>query len=55
MFQKLRRHARPDLLIDEFGCDLMERQESPQAAHLLYQIIDLQPKKIYRTRCQCGF
>jgi DNA replication protein DnaC len=38
--QKLRRYARPDLLIiDEFGCDKIEREESPQSAHLLYKII----------------
>jgi DNA replication protein DnaC len=37
---KLRRYASPDLLvIDEFGFDLIERTERPQAAHPLYKII----------------
>jgi DNA replication protein DnaC len=36
----LRRYARWDLLlIDEFGFDRIEREESPQAAHLLYKVI----------------
>jgi DNA replication protein DnaC len=44
--QKLRRYARPDLLIiDEFGCDKIEREESPQSAHLLYKIIALRNQK----------
>ena len=44
--EKLRRHARPDLLIiDEFGCDKIEREESPQSAHLLYKIIALRNQK----------
>jgi DNA replication protein DnaC len=45
--QKLRRYARPDLLIiDEFGCgDRIEREESPRAAHLLYKIIALRNQK----------
>jgi DNA replication protein DnaC len=38
--------VRPDLLIiDAFGCDLIERQESSQSAHLLYKIIDLRSQK----------
>jgi DNA replication protein DnaC len=38
--ERLRRYARPDLLIiDEFGFDRIERAECPQAAHLLYKII----------------
>lgn len=37
----LRKYARYDLLIiDEFGFDRLERQESPQAASLLYKVID---------------
>ena len=37
---RLRRYANPDLLIiDEFGFDRIERNECPQAAHLLYKII----------------
>ena len=44
--EKLRRYARPDfLIIDAFGCDLIERQESPQSAHLLYKIIDLRNQR----------
>ncbi len=39
--QRLRFYDRPDLLlIDEFGFDRIERLESPQAAHLLYKVID---------------
>ena len=46
MVRDRRIYARPDLLIiDEFGCDLIERQESPQSAHLLYKIIDLRNQK----------
>jgi DNA replication protein DnaC len=38
--EKLRAYARWDLLvIDEFGFDVIEREECPQAAHLLYKII----------------
>jgi DNA replication protein DnaC len=37
----LREYASFDLLIiDEFGFDRLERQESPQAANLLYKVID---------------
>jgi DNA replication protein DnaC len=37
---RLRRYAKPDLLvIDEFGFDKIERNECPEAAHLLYKII----------------
>lgn len=37
---RLRRYANPDLLIiDEFGFDKIERNECPEAAHLLYKII----------------
>ncbi len=37
---RLRRYASPDLLIiDEFGFDKIERNECPEAAHLLYKII----------------
>lgn len=36
----LRRYASWDLLVvDEFGFDRIERDECPQAAHLLYKII----------------
>lgn len=38
---RLRHYARFDLLIiDEFGFDRLERQEAPQAASLLYKVID---------------
>ena len=38
--EKLREYSRPQLLIiDEWGFDRVERQESPQAAHLLYKVI----------------
>jgi DNA replication protein DnaC len=38
---RLKEYARFDLLIiDEFGFDRLERQESPQAASLLYKVID---------------
>lgn len=37
----LREYSNFDLLIiDEFGFDRLERQESPQAANLLYKVID---------------
>ena len=37
---KLRRYASWDLLVvDEFGFDRIEREECPQAAHLLYTVI----------------
>jgi DNA replication protein DnaC len=43
---RLRRYANPDLLIiDEFGFDRIERNECPQAAHLLYKIIALRNQK----------
>lgn len=39
--QRVRCYARYDLLIlDEFGFDKIERDESPQAANLLYKVID---------------
>jgi DNA replication protein DnaC len=38
---RIRHYARFDLLIiDEFGFDRLERQEAPQAASLLYKVID---------------
>jgi DNA replication protein DnaC len=38
--ETLRRYASSDLLIcDEFGFDRIEREECPQAAHLLYKVI----------------
>jgi DNA replication protein DnaC len=43
---RLRRYARPDLLIiDEFGFDRIERNECPEAAHLLYKIIAARNQK----------
>jgi DNA replication protein DnaC len=37
---RLRRYTKPELLIiDEFGLDKIERNECPEAAHLLYKII----------------
>ncbi len=40
--QRLRSYARFDLVIlDEFGFDRVERQESPQAASLLYKLINV--------------
>lgn len=42
----LRKYASYDLLIiDEFGFDRLERQESPQAASLLYKVIDARSQK----------
>jgi DNA replication protein DnaC len=39
--QRVRYYARFDwLIIDEFGFDRIERQQSPQAANLLFKIID---------------
>ena len=39
--RRLREYARHDLLIlDEFGFDRIERDEAPQAASLLYKLID---------------
>ncbi len=43
---RLRRYAKPDLLIiDEFGFDKIERNECPEAAHLLYKIIAARNQK----------
>jgi DNA replication protein DnaC len=43
---RLRYYAKPELLIvDEFGFDRIERAECPQAAHLLYKIIDARKQK----------
>ena len=43
---RLRRFAKPELLIiDEFGFDKIERNESPEAAHLLYKIIAARNQK----------
>jgi DNA replication protein DnaC len=42
----VRRYARFDLLIiDEFGFDKIERSETPQAANLLYKIIDARTRR----------
>jgi DNA replication protein DnaC len=42
----VRRYARFDLLIiDEFGFDKIERSETPQAANLLYKIIDARTQR----------
>ena len=39
--RRLREYARVDLLIlDEFGFDRIERAEAPQAASLLYKVVD---------------
>jgi len=44
--QCIRSYARFDLLIiDEFGFDKIERGETPQAAHLLYKIIDARTQR----------
>lgn len=44
--QRIRYYARFDLLaIDEFAFDRIERTESPQAANLLYKIIDARSRK----------
>ena len=44
--QRVRYYSRPDLLIiDEFGFDIIERYECPQAAHLLYKIIAARNQK----------
>ncbi len=38
---KLRHYSRPALLvIDEFGFDRLERQETPESASLLYKVVD---------------
>ena len=43
---RLRRFAKPELLIiDEFGFDKIERNECPEAAHLLYKIIAARNQK----------
>ena len=42
--QRLRKYKNPDLLvIDEFGFDRIERLECPEAAHLLYKVIEARP------------
>jgi DNA replication protein DnaC len=42
----IRRYARYDLvIIDEFGFDKIERSETPQAANLLYKIIDARTQR----------
>lgn len=44
--QRIRYYARFDLLIiDEFGFDKIERTETPQAANLLYKIIDARTQR----------
>lgn len=44
--KRVRYYARFDLLIiDEFGFDRVERTESPQAANLLYKIIDARSRQ----------
>jgi DNA replication protein DnaC len=43
---RLRYYANPDwLIIDEFGFDKIERNECPEAAHLLYKIIASRNRK----------
>lgn len=44
--QRIRYYARFDMLIiDEFGFDKIERTETPQAANLLYKIIDARTQR----------
>jgi DNA replication protein DnaC len=44
--ERVRYYARFDLLIvDEFAFDKIERSETPQAANLLYKIIDARPRR----------
>jgi DNA replication protein DnaC len=44
--ETLRYYAKWDLLlIDEFGFDRIEREECPQAAHLLYKVVDSRHQK----------
>jgi DNA replication protein DnaC len=42
---RLRRYTKPDFLIDEFGFEKIERSECPEAAHLLYKVIDSRTQK----------
>ena len=42
---RLRRYAKPDRLIDEFGFDKIERSECPEAARLLYKIVAARNQK----------
>src|SRR5437899_2786374 len=45
--ERVRYYARFDLLIvDEFGFDRLERRETPQAASLLYKIMDARSQKV---------
>jgi DNA replication protein DnaC len=45
--ERVRYYARSELLIiDEFGFDRIERQETPQAASLLYKIMDARSQKV---------
>ena len=45
--QRVRYYARSELLIiDEFGFDRLERSETPQAASLLYKIMDARSQKV---------
>jgi DNA replication protein DnaC len=45
--ERVRYYARFELLIlDEFGFDRIERQETPQAASLLYKIMDARSQKV---------
>jgi hypothetical protein len=52
----VRRYATPDLLIiGEFGLDKIERNECPEAAHLLYKIIaPRNPEAIHRPGYKRG-
>jgi DNA replication protein DnaC len=44
--KQIREYARYDLLIiDEFGFDRLERAEAPQAANLLYKVIDARSER----------
>jgi len=45
--KRVRSYARCELLvIDEFGFDRLERSESPQAANLLYKIMDARSQRV---------
>jgi DNA replication protein DnaC len=44
--KQIREYARYDLrIIDEFGFDRLERTEAPQAANLLYKVIDARSER----------
>ena len=52
--QTLKWYASWDLLlVDEFGFDRVEREECPQAAHLLYKVVHARHQTPAVSRC-CG-